>query len=200
MKSIYIFIIVFIITQIPLHSQKEFTRYSEFGGKVGWSPINNVSMVNKNKPVVFDNSLLGVRFLHVEQRYAGLLFEINYNKSTTTFEGNYYSYDFIQTPLLSSFFIPVKKAAFVINIGSYLQFITDKSSSDILLERDMLFGLAGGVGFNFPIKSISLTVEGRYNYNLFSNSKKDYSKLGNWLEISIAACIRKEWKNKNTKL
>ena len=193
-KAIFSIIIIFIINQIPLQSQREFTRYSEFGGKIGWSPINNVTMVNRNKPVVFDNSLLGVRFLHVEQKYAGILFEINYNKSTTTFEGNYYSYDFIQTPLMTSIFVPIKRTAAALNIGSYLQIITDKSSSEILIERDVLFGLAGGVSFSFPIKNISFTLEGRYNNNLFSNSKKDYSKLGNWFEFSISANFRKEWK------
>ena len=179
-----------------LFSQGEFVRYSEFGGKVGWSPMNNVTMVDRNKPVVFDNTLIGVRFLHAEQKHLGVIFEVNYNKSMTTFEGNYYSYDFIQTPLMTHFFFPIKRASAALNLGSYLQFITDRNSADILLEKDLLFGLAAGVSFGFPIKNISFTFEGRYNYNLFSNSNKDYTKMGNWLELSVSACLRKEWKNK----
>jgi hypothetical protein len=176
-----------------LFAQEEFMRYSEFGGKIGWSPINNVSIISRNKPVVFNNSLLGLRFLHAEQKYGGIIIEVNYNKSTTTFEGKYYSYDFIQTPVMTHVFIPIKKTSAALNIGSYLQYITDKNSYDIILERDLLFGLVGGVSFCVPIKYISLTLEGRINYNLFSNSKKDYTKLGNWMEFSVAVCYRKNW-------
>lgn len=200
MKRIIFIFIILVITAIRIDAQKEFTRYSEFGGKIGWSPINNVSMINRNKPVVFDNVLMGVRFLHAEQKYAGIIFEVNYNKSTTTFEGIYYSYDFVQTPLLTHFFVPIKRASIALNVGSYLQFITDRNSYEILLDRNLLFGLAGGAGFTFPIKNISFTIEGRYNHNLFSNSKKDYTKLGNWFEFSIVASFRKDWKTKYVKL
>ena len=195
MKRFCVLFILLIISVKLLFSQEEFTRYTEIGGKIGWSPINNVSMVNKNRPVTFNNSLIGFRFLHVEEKYLGVIFEVNYNKSTTNYLGNFYSYDFIQTPLLTHFFIPIKKASAALNLGSYLQFITDRNRSEILLERDMLFGLVGGVSFCVPVKYVSLTFDGRINYNFFSNSKKDYTKLGNWMEFSVAVCYRKEWKN-----
>jgi hypothetical protein len=194
MKQVIIFIIILNFNIMHLNAQKEFKRYTEIGGKVGWSPINNVSMISKNKPVTFNNSLLGFRFLHAEQKFGGIIVEINYNKSTTTFDGKNYSYDFIHTPVMTHVFIPVKKTTAALNVGSYLQFITDRSSYDIILERNVLFGLVGGVSFCVPIKYISLTFEGRINYNLFSNSKKDYTKLGNWMEFSVAACYRKKWK------
>ena len=178
---------------MTLFSQEEFVRYSEIGLKAGWSPINNVPMVFRNKHVVFDNSLLGFRFLHCEQKFGGIIFEANYIKSATTFEGQYYSYDFIQTPLMTHIFFPVKRASVALNIGSYLQFITDRNSYDIILEKDLLFGMTGGVSFSIPIKNISFTLEGRYNHNLFSNSNSDYTKLANWFEFSVAACYRKDW-------
>ena len=193
MKRLYLFIILLALNWLLIFGQRDFVRYSEIGGKVGWSPINNVSFVGQNKPIVFDNSLLGVRFLHAEEKFLGIIVEVNYNKSTTTFDGVYYSYDFIQTPLMTHVFFSIKNTTVAFNAGSYLQFITDQNSSDILLERNMLFGLVGGVSFCVPIKNISLTFEGRINYNLFSNSLKDYSKLGNWMEFSVAVCYRKWW-------
>lgn len=177
-----------------LFSQEEFIRFTEIGGKFGWSPINNVSMINRNKPIAFNNSLMGFRFLHAEQKYVGVILEVNYNKSTSTFEGKNYSYDFIQTPVMTHVFVPVKRGSAALNIGSYLQFITDRNSYDMILERDLLFGLVGGASLCVPIKYISLTFEGRIDYNLFSNSKNDYTKLGNWMEFSVAVCYRKEWK------
>ncbi|MCL2073067.1 MAG: hypothetical protein FWH18_04035 [Marinilabiliaceae bacterium] len=195
MKHTFLFAFALVISSFQLFGQKEFVRYSEFGGKAGWSPINNVSFVGLKKPLVFNNSVIGVRFLHAEEKYAGLIAEVNYNKSMTTYEGVFYSYDFIQTPLIAHFFIPVKKSAIGINVGSYLQFITDQNSQNILLERNLLFGLVGGLSFTVPVNNISLTLESRINYNLFSNSKKDYTKLGNWFEFSVAACYRKWWKH-----
>ena len=193
-KSLFLGFTFLFFSTIMLLGQKTFVRYSEIGGKVGWSPINNVSFVDMNKPVVFDNSMIGFRFLHAEEKFLGVIFEVNYNKSTTTMNGIFYSYDFIQTPLMTHVFFPIKKTNVALNVGSYLQFITDQNSSDILLERNLLYGLAGGVSFCVPIKNISLTFEGRINYNLFSNSKKDYTKLGNWMEFSVVACYRKWWK------
>ena len=198
MKYILLFIILISLNFAELFSQKIFTPYTEIGGKVGMSPYTNTFFVDSINPVLFNSTLIGIRFLHVEQKHGGVIFEINYNKAFATIDNNTYTYDYIQTPLMTHVYIPIKEASVAINIGSYLQFITDKRGSRLLIERDLMFGLAGGLSLSVPIKRISFTLEGRYNHNLFPNSRNDYSKMSNWLELSVAVSYRTKWHNRET--
>ena len=190
MKYILIFIILISLNFAELFSQRIFTPYTEIGGKIGMSPYTNTFFVDEIKPVLFNSTLIGLRFLHVEQKYLGVLFEINYNKAFATIDNNTFTYDFIQTPFMTHFYIPIGEASIGFNVGSYLQMITDKSGAQLQIDRNLMFGLAGGVSLSVPIKRISFTLEGRYNHNLFSNSKDDYSKLSNWVELSAAVSYR----------
>ena len=190
MKYKLLFIILLSLNFAGLFSQKIFTPYTEIGGKAGMSPYTNTFFVDEIKPVLFNSSLIGLRFLHVEQKHLGVLFEINYNKAFATIDNKTFTYDFIQTPFMTHAYIPIGEASIGINVGSYLQFITDKSGAQLQIDRDLMFGLAGGVSLSVPIKRISFTLEGRYNHNLFSNSKDDYSKLSNWVELCAAVSYR----------
>ncbi|MDR2928962.1 MAG: PorT family protein [Cytophagaceae bacterium] len=196
MKSILITVITLTTCLSGIYSQETFTPYSEIGAKAGMSPFNNIYLVGSKETTLFNTTQLGLRFLHVEQKNLGVIFEINYNKAFAEINSKTYTFDYVQTPLMTHFYLPIKEASIGLNVGSYLQFITDRNNSDILLERDLFFGLTGGIGVTIPVKRVSLTIEGRYNHNLFSASRIDYSKLNSWIQFSVAISYRKKWQNR----
>jgi hypothetical protein len=165
-------------------SQVEFKPYAEFGVKAGGS-FSNMFLENRIGDAPFVGSLVGGRLVYLGEKNFGILFETNYSRLTHDDEEfGSLSYSYLQTPFLSRFRIPVGRTAIVINLGSYLQFALH-NDDQVVLERDALMGLAGGLEFAFPVGKFSASVEGRYNYNLHSNSTTIDDLWATWAEVGL---------------
>ena len=165
-------------------SQVEFTPYAENGVKAGGS-FSNMYLEDRIGDVPFYGSLVGGRFVFLGEKHFGILFETNYSHLThVDDEYGSLSYSYLHTPFLSRIRIPVRQSAIVINMGSYVQFIVHNDDK-VVLERKALMGLAGGLEFSFPIGRFNCSVEGRYNYNLHSNSISVDDLWATWAEVCL---------------
>ncbi len=165
-------------------AQVEFTPYAEFGVKAGGS-FSNMYLEDSATDVPFYGSLIGGRIVYLGEKSFGILFETNYSYLTHTDDAlGDLSYSYLSTPFLSRFRIPVGSTAIVINLGSYVQFVLHNDEK-VVLERNALMGLAGGLEFTFPIGRFSTSLEGRYNYNLHSNSTTIDNLWATWVEVGL---------------
>ncbi len=179
-----IFVLFFLGITNAAFSQVEFSPYAEFGVKAGGS-FSNMFLEDRVSDVPFYGSLIGGRVVYLGEKYVGILFETNYSYLThTDDELGSLSYSYLQTPFLSRFRIPVGSTAIVINVGSYVQFVMHNDAK-VVLERNALMGLAGGLEFTFPIGRFSAALEGRYNYNLHSNSVDIDDLWATWVEVGL---------------
>lgn len=165
-------------------SQVEFTPYAEYGVKAGAS-FSNMFLEDRIGDVPFYGSMVGGRFVYLGEKNFGILFETNYSYLTHEDEAlGDLSYSYLHTPFLSRFRIPIGRTAIVINLGSYVQFVTH-NDIEVVLERNALMGLAGGLEFSFPVGKFSTSIEGRYNYNLHSNSTTIDNLWATWAEVGL---------------
>ena len=179
-----VFILFFLGITNAAFSQVEFTPYAEFGVKAGGS-FSNIYLDGNASDVPFYGSLIGGRVVYLGEKYVGILFETNYSYLTHTDEAyGTLSYSYLQTPFLSRFRIPVGSTAIVINVGSYVQLIMH-NDEEVVLERNALMGLAGGLEFTFPLGRFNTSLEGRYNYNLHSNSLDVDNLWATWVELGL---------------
>jgi hypothetical protein len=180
------FVLVFLFLGITgmTYSQVEFEPYAEFGVKAGGS-FSNMYLEDRVGDVPFYGSVIGGRFTYLGQKNFGVLFETNYSYLThTDDEYGSLSYSYLHTPFLSRFSIPVRSTAIIFNLGSYVQFIV-QNHDQVVLERNALMGLAGGLEFSFPVGRFSASIEGRYNYNLHSNSTTVDDLWATWAEVGL---------------
>ncbi|MCA1745397.1 MAG: hypothetical protein LC643_06815 [Bacteroidales bacterium] len=165
-------------------AQVEFKPYAEFGVKAGGS-FSKMYLEDSATDVPFKGSLIGGRVVYLGQKNFGILFETNYSYLTRMDDAfGSLSYSYLSTPFLSRFRIPVGSTAIVINLGSYVQFIMHNDAR-VVLERNALMGLAGGLEFTFPIGRFNASLEGRYNYNLHSNSTSIDNLWATWAEVGL---------------
>jgi hypothetical protein len=171
-------------------SQNSFKPFSEIGAKIGVS-MASTYIIDNDDAVPFTGPMVGFKFLHMEQRILGILLEANLTKLYNDSEGNTLSYTYIHVPLLTRFNISATKNSLIgFNLGSYVQMILD-SDSKINLDRNSLFGLAGSLDAGYSFGKMVLTLEGRVNYNLHSNSKDDDALRGQWVELGLSVTFRK---------
>jgi hypothetical protein len=179
-----IFVLFFLGITNAAFSQVEFKPYAEFGVKAGGS-FSNMYLEDNATDVPFYGSLIGGRVVYLGQKNFGILFETNYSYLTHTDDAyGTLTYSYLSTPFLSRFSIPVGRTAIVINVGSYVQFVMHNDDK-VVLERNALMGLAGGLEFTFPIGRFNTSLEGRYNYNLHSNSINIDNLWATWVEVGL---------------
>ncbi len=183
MRYLLMVFLLFGITNTAF-AQVEFKPYAEFGVKAGGS-FSNMYLEDRISDVPFYGSLIGGRFVYLGEKNFGILFETNYSYLTHEDEAlGDLSYSYVSTPFLSRFRIPVGSTAIVINLGSYVQFVMHNDEK-VVLERNALMGLAGGLEFTFPIGRFTSSVEGRYNNNLHSNSTSIDNLWATWVEVGL---------------
>jgi len=194
MKRKFIFLLLFCVGTIHVTlGQADFMPFNEFGIK-GSSVLSTAFISIDDEGSGFSGPGVGVRFLHMQTKHMGLLAEVNYASQSFSADGIEYSYSFIHTPFMSRFRFPLNnKHDFAINVGSYVQLIMDQQA-DVVFDRSTLFGLAGGVDYGVLLGKMRVSVEGRYHYNLHSNSDDADDIRTSWLEISVGLSFRSQKK------
>ncbi|MGQ1889121.1 outer membrane beta-barrel protein [Thermophagus sp. OGC60D27] len=191
------FIILLLIGVPTLHEalgQDPFSPFYEVGIKA--STVLSTAFISiDDEGSGFKGPGVGVRFLHMQTKNAGLLAEVNYSSQSFTSEELEYNYSFIHIPFMSRFRFPLnKRNDIALNIGSYLQLITDQDV-DVVFDRSSLFGLAGGLDYGLMVGKMRVSVEGRYHYNLHSNSDDADNIRSSWLEVTLGLSFRRQKKN-----
>jgi hypothetical protein len=190
MRQLLFFVFVFLVLNAGrVFAQNGFTPFFEVGVK---SSANIATAYISDDPEGsnFIGPVVGVRYLHMQTKNMGFLAEVDYNRLSFSSEGTDYSYSFIHTPFMTRVRFPLgQKHDIGLNIGSYLQMILDHHD-DVVFDRRTLFGLAGGIDYGFLIGKMRLSVEGRYHYNLYSNSEDADNMRSSWLEVGLSVSFR----------
>jgi hypothetical protein len=190
MTRIYFSLLLILITGLggTMAQKKEFTPFSEFGVKAGYYTYPTY-LVNSIESTPFTANMIGLRYLHVEDRNLGVLVELNYNKLSYNKNQANYNYDFIHLPFLANFNFRIGKSLLGVNLGSYAAYIMTKDTG-VYLDNDIQFGMATGLNYSFPLNKIVLTAEGRYHYGFTTNNEDDETMRNSWLEFSLAISLR----------
>lgn len=171
-------------------AQDGFRPFSEIG--VRTSAVSSTAYISlDDEGSNFRGPSLGVRYLHMQTKNMGLLAEVNYSRLFFDSNDTEYDYSYIHTPFMTRFRFPFgSRNDLAINVGSYLQMVLD-NHSDVIFDRRTLFGLAGGIDYGLMLGKLRISLEGRYHYNLHSNSDDADNIRSSWLEISLGICFRK---------
>ncbi|HBG88337.1 MAG TPA: hypothetical protein DEG09_08360 [Marinilabiliaceae bacterium] len=168
-----------------VHAQKEFKPYSEYS-LTGGASISQMFIPDVPGSFQFVGSSFGGRFSYFGEKILGIMLELRYS----SLKGNEpdvsnLSYTYLHTPVMTRISVPFGKSALSVNLGSYVQFPLTYDSG-LVMERNALLGLAGGLDFTFPVsRQFIAGVEGRYNYNLHSNSTSIDNLWASWIELGL---------------
>jgi hypothetical protein len=146
--------------------------------KFSLSGTEGLPFTNLGSPVggIFFNFKLGPLAIQPEVLYVRMGAEYEVDEDN----GLEYCFDYIQVPvLLKLTIIPLGPVRPVIYAGGYGAYLfkakgvmtidgvpTEEDLSDLLQKYD--YGVVGGVGIEFKLAGISLSIEGRYNYGLMN--------------------------------
>jgi len=177
-----------------LSAQKEeFKRYSEIAVKGGVYIKDH--QVNEPKDgyglsYPFIGTAFGLQFIHMEQKNLGLLVEANYNKESYSLDNVSASASSIQVPLLTHVAFDIGKTTLAFNAGPFITAYLSKPEGYVL-DKDILYGMAGGLNYSIPFGKVILGLQGRYYYTLPLNSD-DYngSIRGAYGEVGITLGLR----------
>jgi len=194
MRQLLFFVSAFLLLNAGgMFAQSEFTPFFEVGVKSSVN-IARAYISDDDEGSNFLGPVVGVRYLHMQTKNMGFLVEVDYNRLSFSSEGTDYSYSFIHTPFMTRARFPLgRKHDIGLNAGSYLQMVLDHQD-DVVFDRRTLFGLAGGIDYGFLLGNMRLSLEGRYHYNLHSNSEDADDMRSGWLEIGLAVSFRSSGK------
>ncbi len=186
----YILTALLIGLSASVFGRTDFVPYSEYSVR-GNAGFMKTFVSGLPGDYSFAGTTFGGRFVYFGEKYCAAMIEVNYSNFTgTQTEVDGMSFSFVETPLMTRIRIPMKRTAVSIDLGSYIQFPLSYSS-EIVMERSALFGLAGGLEFSFPVgKKLDLGIEGRYNYNLHSNSTTIDDLWSSWTQFGIVLSYR----------
>ncbi len=184
-----ILLIISLIVSCPALMLSQSFPYVEYGVKMGGSLTPGYfSNDEKADPINLVGQQLGLRFVHVQTKHAGILLELNYNKLEQKLDNLTYSYDCVQFPFLTH--IPMQLSnslGVIINAGGFTNVLLNRDDK-LVLERDFLYGLAAGVGINLTVKKLAIGLEGRYYFTLPTNSLTNDKLRSNILEVGLSLC------------
>ncbi len=187
MKNLFLIICFFGLGVVNVFSQSNGEFRSGFGVR---SAVNaNYSFLgDEGEEQLFMGPLIGAKYILVDDKNKGLMVEVNYSKLSYSSETTDYSFDYIHTPFFSRFSFPIGSTILSLNLGSYLQIILDHDA-EMVYDQTNLFGLSGGIDFGFSLGRVVMFLEGRYNYNLQSNSETIGDLRSNWFEAGLGITL-----------
>ncbi|WP_282038178.1 outer membrane beta-barrel protein [Saccharicrinis aurantiacus] len=186
-------VLLFLFSGMLSAQKEEFKRYSEIAVKGGVYIKDH--QVNEPKDgyglsYPFIGTAFGLQFIHMEQKNLGLLVEANYNKESYSLDNVSTSASSIQVPLLTHVAFDIGKTTLAFNAGPFITAYLSKPEGYVL-DKDILYGMAGGLNYSIPFGKVILGLQGRYYYTLPLNSD-DYngSIRGTYGEVGITLGLR----------
>ena len=194
MKRIYVLLTFILIATSISFAQKKIDKELWFGAKGGVT-FSQLSIAPNIKQSMEMGILGGVSMRYIEERYFGLILELNYAQKgwKEKFEDNDATYkysrtlNYIELPFLAHVYFGKKSFRFFVNLGPQIglclgedtksnfdldkmpKFETPRETTHYKMGVDKPFdyGLTGGVGCEVRIKNRhSILIEGRYYFGL----------------------------------
>lgn len=186
-------VLLFLFSGMLSAQKEEFKRYSEIAVKGGVYIKDhqfNLPESGYGLSHPFIGTAFGLQFIHMEQKNLGLLVEANYNKESYSLDNVSTSASSIQVPLLTHVAFDIGKTTLAFNAGPFITAYLSKPEGYVL-DKDILYGMAGGLNYSIPFGKVILGLQGRYYYTLPLNSD-DYngSIRGAYAEVGITLGLR----------
>lgn len=193
MKLRYVIVvIIYVLSLLNGYSQDQLKSYFEFGGKV--SKYSMGTYVNDSIITTpFAASNMGVRMAYVDDKNMGVIFEMTYNRATYNKDGFHISYSYLHFPLFTHIHFPIKRFGVSIDLGPYGMSLIEKDKV-VLFDNEFLYGIGGGVGVDLNISKLFVGFDGRFYFNLPSNSAANETLRNQWFEFSLSLGWRKHLK------
>lgn len=186
-------VFLFLFSGILTAQQTEFRRYSELSVKAG-AYLKDHQYGQPEKGYGMSHSFIGkafgLQFKHMEQKNLGIVVEANYNTESFSSDTLSLSSSSIQVPLFTHIAFNIGSTTLGFDLGPFVTAYLEKPEG-FVLDKDILYGMAGGLDYTIPIGKVILGIQGRYYYTLPLNSD-DYtgSIRGMFGEVGITLGLR----------